>query len=230
MRPAFAARRLAAALACASAIPLATAAEIQLTVSDLRFELIDMTPGDGIDPWITGLTPGSPWPTFVDRFASYTGYPNVRTTPFYTEWQFELGPNSALSWSFNYEYVTTIYEGYGQQEWIEGYLAAGSLALPTASDGNYYGREIFIFEASNNQATEQRRLTTVESGTIGTTVLGLADMPNPGDVHIMISQSDIQQGLAVEPLSPIPEPGTWAFMLTGAAALIGRRRWMKDEG
>ena len=127
--------------------------------------------------------------------------------------------------------TTTIYEGYGQLEWIEGYLAAGSLALPTAGDeGNYYGREIFILEISDDHATDQRRLTTDESGTIGTTVLGLADMPNPGDVHIMISQSDIQQGLAVEPLSPIPEPSTWAFMLAGFAALVGRRRLMKDRG
>lgn len=226
MKPAVAARRLAAALACASAIPLATAAEIQLTISDLKFELLDMTPGDGVDPWITGLTPGSPWPTYVDRAASYTGYPNQRTSPVHTEWNFELGPNSALSWSFNYEFVTTIYEGYGQLEWVESFLGAGSTAL----GNNNYQRDIFVLEISDDQATEQRRLTTIESGTLGTTVLGLPDMTNPGSLSILIGALDVQQGLAVEPLSPIPEPSTWAFMLAGVAALIGRRRLMKDRG
>jgi len=229
MRHAIALRNLAATLACAAAVPFAAAAEIQLTVSDLNFELVDMTPGDGVAPWVTGLTPGSPWPTYVDRAASYTGYPNEKNTPTHTVWEFELGPNSALSWSFNYEFVTTLYQGYGELEWVESFLGVASQAF---ASGHNYGRDIFVLHITNDQATQPQRLTFVEADTLGATVPGLPDMAVSGFVDIFISGLDVQQGLAVEPMSPIPEPSTWAFMLAGAAALIGRSRFFarKTQG
>lgn len=220
-------KRVVAALVCACGASFASAAEIVLTISDLKIELVDMAPGDGIDPWVTGIPLGSPWPTYVNRTASYIGYPNETQIGATTQWDFELGPNSALQWSVHYRYEATLYQGYGTDEWVEGWFGIGSAGA--------YGQAVFDFpfyafaagaQYPSGDPLPRKRLTFVDSDTFGATAEGLPDEVTSGFFIATGFVVQVNEGLLVEPVSAVPEPSTWAFMIGGLAVLIGscRRR------
>ena len=215
-------KRVVAALLCVCSAPFAGAAEIVLTISNLKIELVDMTPGDGVDPWVTGIPLGSPWPTYVNRAASYTGYPNESQIGGTTQWDFELGPNSALAWSIDYRYEATLYQGYGTDEWVEGWFGVGSAGADSQA---IFDRPFYAFAAGaqfpSGDPLPRQRLTFVESDTLSAMTPGLSGQASSGFFNATGFMVQVNDGLLVEPVSAVPEPGTWAFMLAGLAALIG---------
>ncbi len=225
-------KRVVAALICACVASLAGAAEIVLTISNMKLELVDMTPDDGVDPWISaGIVLGTR-PTYVNRDASYAGYPSETQISITPELQaFDLGPNSALRWSLDYRFEATLYQGYGVDERVHGFVGANSNSI--GSSHVLWDRP---FEAEAFATTfdgmplPRKRMVITEEGTFFGHVLGLPDEVNPGYVAFSIGAVVADAGLLAEPVVAVPESETWMLMLAGLAVLAGGRRSAKRDG
>ena len=225
-------KRVVVALVCAFAASLAGAAEIVLTISNMKLELVDMAPDDGVDPWISGDIVLGTRPTYVNRDASYTGYPSETQISITPELQdFDLGPNSALHWSLDYRFEATLYQGYGVDERVHGFVGANSNSI-----GSNYALWDRLFEAEAFATTfdgiplPRTRMVVMEQGTFFGNVLGLPDEVNPGSVSFSIGAVVADAGLLAEPVVAVPESETWMLMLAGLAVLAGGRRIAKRDG
>jgi hypothetical protein len=167
---------------------------------------------------VTGVPLGSLEPTFLQA-ASYEGHSSVASLPLAPfTWSGSLGPNSSLKWSFDYAFTGIAYSGYGCCEFMEGWIGAHVQLLDAPfSYPQYYLQEVFFFHGDNSM--EPGPVVKSESGSLGTTI---ESFPRAIDFDISMRAALVVDGLAVEPTLPVPEPGTWALMLAGVAALVGR--------
>lgn len=222
----------AAALATLAA-PGANAAEMRVSIWDLGFDLIDMTPDDGVDPWVTGVPLDSGPLSFESRAASYTDFVHdspLPEVPASQTWNGVIGPNSALRFSFQYNVQSIVYPGFGEDEYTDVWLAAGT--FPDSAFGQWQIMEVVNTHGTMPGDTVKRQDVWTEEGQFDSTFFG---QPSDSfDFTISWGLNPLTAyGLDVEPtISAVPEPSTWAMLLLGLAGIgaAGARRKNASAG
>jgi len=204
-------KKLLAAIAIALGTPLATAASASLTYSNLRFEVVDLAPDDGASAWATGVPFGPPvaWTNFLDTYQPASALSEI---PGSIEWTGMLAPHSEIRWGtdtaidvsivddpFGIESVHIEYMSYSffEEEYFDGYGWSGIPGFDLVSSNG-------TFET----------LTYFSASAMGAVLSNHWDVAVP--FRIGIATDFYVSGLD---RPPIPEPSTYALLLSGLAAL-----------
>lgn len=215
-----------AALATLAA-PSANASEIRVSIWDLGFDLIDMTPDDGVDPWVTGVPLDLGRLSFESHAASYTDFVHdspLPEVPFSQIWNGVIGPNSALRFSFQYNVQSIVYHGFGVDEYTDVWLAAAT--VPDIRFQQWQSMEVISAHGAVFDETVKWKDVWTDAGQFDSTIFGVPSQSFDFAVELGLNPLTAQ-GLNVEPtISAVPEPSTWAMLLLGLAGIgaVGARR------